>query len=131
MTEPENKKYTIQDLCEITGFSRRTIRYYVQEGIIEPPAGRGRGGFYFDSHLHKLNLIKSLQEKGLTLSSIIEYLSSKGSNVKKAEYSREVWAKYEIIPGLEINVRRDVEEKEGKKVSEIIRIVKTVIKEVI
>ncbi|MCK4823506.1 MerR family transcriptional regulator, partial [bacterium] len=30
---------------------RRTIRYYIQEGLLEPPAGRGRGGFYYDSHL--------------------------------------------------------------------------------
>ena len=70
----ETKQYTIEDLCELTGFSRRTIRYYVQEGLIDPPAGRGRGGFYFDSHLDKLRKIKTLQDKGLRLSAILPVL---------------------------------------------------------
>ena len=121
------KKYTIKDLCELTGFSARTIRYYVQEGLLEPPAGRGRGGFYFDSHLEKLKLIKSFQEKGMRLSVIIGYL--KRGEVKEAKYLRDVWVKYEIIPGLEITVRRDIEEKEGKRIFEIVRIAKSIIKE--
>ena len=43
------KKYTIEELSNLTGFSRRTIRYYIQENIIKPPSGRGRGGFYYNS----------------------------------------------------------------------------------
>lgn len=123
----DEKRYTIEELCELTGLTRRTIRYYVQEGLIEAPAGRGRGGFYFDSHLDKLRLIKSFQEKGMNLSAISNYL--KGGEVKKADYQRDLWVKYEIFPGLEINVRRDIEEKEGKKIFEIIRIAKSIIKE--
>jgi DNA-binding transcriptional MerR regulator len=120
-------KYTIRDLSELTGYSLRTIRYYVQEGLLEPPAGRGRGGFYFDSQLDQLRLIKSLQEKGMKLTSIIQYL--KGKKVHKAEYAREVWVKYELIPGLEIHVSRDLEEKEGRMISEVIRTAKSIAKE--
>lgn len=123
----EKQKYTIQELSVLTGFSIRTIRYYVQEGLIDPPAGRGRGGFYFDSQLNQLRQIKSLQEKGMKLSSIVQYF--KGSDVQEATYARDVWVKYEIAPGLEINVRRDVEEREGKKVLEIIRTAKSIVKE--
>jgi len=46
-----NERYTIDQLCERTGFTRRTIHFYVNEGLIDPPAGRGRGGFYNDSQL--------------------------------------------------------------------------------
>ena len=67
-------KYTIDELSELTGFSRRTIRYYIHEGLLEPPAGRGRVGFYFDSHLGQLQLIKQLREKEMSLSSIAKYL---------------------------------------------------------
>ena len=109
----EKQKYTIQELSGLTGFSIRTIRYYVQEGLIDPPAGRGRGGFYFDSQLSQLRQIKSLQEKGMKLSSIVQYF--KGGDVQEATYARDVWVKYEIAPGLEINVRRDVEEKRRKE----------------
>ena len=37
--------------------------------------------------------------------------------------------KYEILPGLEINVRRYIEEREGKKIFEIVMIAKSIIKE--
>jgi DNA-binding transcriptional MerR regulator len=123
----QDKKYTIQELSELTGFSIRTIRYYVHEGLIDPPAGRGRGGFYFDSQLNQLRQIKSLQEKGMKLSSIVQYL--KGGDVQEASLARDVWVRYEIAPGLEINVRRDVEKKEGKKVLEIIKTAKSIVRE--
>ncbi len=123
----DTKKYTIDDLCELTGYSRRTIRYYVQEGIIEPPAGRGRGGFYYDSQLNKLFQIKSLQEKGMGLMAIAKYLE--GGEVREENYSRDIWIRYEVAPGLEISVRRDLEEAEGKKISEIVRVAKSVMRE--
>jgi len=123
----EDIRYTIQELSEFTGFSLRTIRYYVQEGLIDPPAGRGRGGFYFDSQLNQLKQIKSLQEKGMKLSSIVQYL--KRGEVQETSFARDLWIKYEIAPGIEINVRRDVEEKEGKKVLEIIKTAKSIVRE--
>ena len=76
---------------------------------------------------NKLKLIKSYQEKGMSLSAIIGYL--KGGEVKEAKYLRDVWVKYEIIPGLEITVRRDIEEKEGKRIFELVRIARSIIKE--
>lgn len=66
--------YSIDQICDMTGVSRRTVRYYVQEGLLEPPVGRGRGGNYLETHVERLREIKSLQEKGWTLSSIEKYL---------------------------------------------------------
>ena len=70
----KGKRYSIQELSELTGFSRRTIRYYIQEGLLEPPAGRGRGGYYYDSHLNILSKIRQLQNQGLKLGSIAQIL---------------------------------------------------------
>jgi DNA-binding transcriptional MerR regulator len=120
------KRYTIEDLQELTGYSRRTIRYYIQEGLLESPAGRGRGGFYFDSHLERLSQIKALQGKGLKLSDIFEVLDKRGEAepilARPVKPARQVWIKYPFEPGIEIHVSRDLEEKERKKVAEIIRI---------
>lgn len=63
----------------------------------------------------------------MKLSSIVQYF--KEGDVQEATYTRDVWVKYEIAPGLELNVRRDVEEREGKKVLEIIRTSKSIVKE--
>ena len=122
----EEKQYTIQDLCDLTGYSRRTIRYYIQEKLLDPPAGRGRGGFYFDSHLNKLLQIESLQEQGLKLSDILEYFMQ-GKEPAQI-YQREIWIKYPIKPGIEIYINRDLEERERKKVTEIIRVAKSILR---
>lgn len=119
------KHYTIEDLCELTGYSRRTIRYYIQEGLVDPPAGRGRGGFYFDSQLKRLLEIKSLQDKGMKLSAILEFL--KKGNEPELLPGREVWVRYKIDQGIEIHISRDLEEKERKKTIEIIRIARTIL----
>ena len=125
----ETKQYTIEDLCELTGFSRRTIRYYVQEGLIDPPAGRGRGGFYFDSHLDKLLKIKSLQDRGLRLSAILPVLKQRDVlELPQEIVAREVWVRYPIADGIEIHISRDLEEKERKKLDEIVRVARSILK---
>lgn len=122
-----SNKYTIDELCELSGYPRRTIRYYIQEGLLEPPAGRGRGGFYYDSHLAQLRQIRSLQEMGMSLVSITEFI--KAGKRTEISCARDVWIKYRITPGMEISVRRDLEEIAGKKVLEIIKIAKSILRE--
>jgi len=125
------KQYTIQELSELTGYSRRTIRYYIQEGLLHPPSGRGRGGYYYDSHINKLSQIKSLQDKGLKLESITEILSRpEDLKVQAAEIPppRELWIKHPLTDGVEIHIRRDKEEKHRKKIDELIRFAKSSLK---
>jgi len=119
------KQYTIHDLCDLTGYTRRTIRYYIQEGLLDPPAGRGRGGFYFDSHLQRLLEIKGHQDKGLKLAAI-QGLIKKGEEPEPLPL-RELWVKYPVDTGIEIHISRDLEEKEGKKIAEIIRVAITIL----
>ena len=122
MTE---KRYTIDQLSEITGCSRRTIRYYIQENLLDAPAGRGRGGFYFDSHVATLRRIRTLQEKGLRLSAILEMVKEEA--VPRLPEERAVWVRYEIAPGIEIHIERGQEEQAGKDVAEVVRVAKLIL----
>ena len=122
----ESERYTINELQELTGFTRRTIRYYIQEKLLEPPAGRGRGGFYFDSHLERLRQIKALQDDGLKLSEIQKVLlKGEGPQLSPA---REVWIRYPIDPGIEIHISRELEEREKRKLDEIVRVARAILK---
>jgi DNA-binding transcriptional MerR regulator len=121
----QEKTYTIEKLSEFTGFSRRTIRYYISEGLLEPPAGRGRGGFYYDSHLTVLQQIRALQEKGMKLAAIQEHFQKRPG--EQPVSAREVWVKYPLSEGIEIHVQREFEEKEGGLVLEIIRVVQSIL----
>jgi DNA-binding transcriptional MerR regulator len=122
----KTRQYSIEELCELSGFSRRTVRYYVQQGILEPPAGRGRGGLYYDSHLERLLHLKAHQEKGLKLSEIQKIFSEVIG--PSPETTREVWVKYPVIAGIEIHISRDLEAAERKKVLKILRIAKEIFK---
>ncbi len=121
------KKFKIDDLSRLSGYSRRTIRYYIQIGLIEPPAGRGRGGFYNDSHLTKLKQIKILNERGMSLTAIIHYFEA--GNIADEIYQRDIYIKYEIAPGIEFLVKNDIDEEKRKKIFEIMKVAKSIIKE--
>jgi DNA-binding transcriptional MerR regulator len=115
----EVKQYTIEELSELTGFTRRTIRYYIQEGLIPPPAGRGRGGFYNDSHVGKLLQIKALQERGLNLATIAGLIKKEELNT--GDNFRKIWIKYEVVPGMEISVSRDLEDTHKRKLTILLK----------
>ena len=123
----ERSTYSIDQLSAKTGYSIRTIRYYVQEGLLWPPAGRGRGGFYYDSHLQRLLEIRALQAQGLKLAGIQEMLDRGDAPTPAME--REIWVKCPVVPGFEIHITKDVEEKERRKIDEIIRIAKSILEE--
>jgi DNA-binding transcriptional MerR regulator len=122
-------RYTIDDLVQKTGFPRRTIRYYVQEGLIEPPAGRGRGGFYNDSHLAMLLRIKAQQDLGFSLSRIAEVNRSVRAETVEAAPAAQPWVRYEVAPGVEVHVSRDVEQRAGRTVLELLRAARSIMKE--
>lgn len=103
------RRYLIDQLCELSGFSRRTIRYYIQIGLLDPPAGRGRGGFYYDSHLSRLREIRALQERGLKIAAIQKVMRT--GVVSEPPPKREVWARYQVVSGVEMHVSRELEER--------------------
>jgi len=70
-----DRKYSIGELAELAGVSRRTIRYYVQRGLVPPPLGAGRGHYYTGEHLQLLLSIKLLQDRSLSLDEIERHLA--------------------------------------------------------
>ena len=65
-----SKSYTINELAQCAHVSRRTIRYYVQRGLLAPPNGKGRGSYYTSTHLRHLLYIRDQQLKGIALDQI-------------------------------------------------------------
>ncbi len=59
--------YNIDTLARRAGLTRRTVRYYVQRGLLEPPEGGGRGSYYTEEHLRRLERIRSWAEQGVPL----------------------------------------------------------------
>src|SRR5438552_1261015 len=61
---------TIAELADAAGVSRRAVRFYVQEKLLDPPRGAGRGSHYEALHLDQLKRIAEGQRAGYSLDAI-------------------------------------------------------------
>jgi len=112
----EDPRYAIGDLADLGGISRRTVRYYVQEGLLPAPLGLGRGNHYGREHLDQLLRVKALQEAGRTLDEIRQLLGqgpvSRRPPLARAAVEtplrRTLWRRLELAPGVELHVSSDV-----------------------
>ncbi|GAB4376811.1 MAG: hypothetical protein Kow0042_23550 [Calditrichia bacterium] len=66
---------TIHELIQRSGFSRRTIYYYTQIGLLPPPKGKGKNYQYEEEHLERLLFIKKMQMARYSLREIQELLN--------------------------------------------------------
>ena len=60
----------ITELAQAAKVTVRTIRYYVQQGLLPQPGSRGPGTRYDQGHLERLQLIKRMQRYHLPLAEI-------------------------------------------------------------
>jgi DNA-binding transcriptional MerR regulator len=77
MSVTNNAGWKLEELAQRAGVSPRTIRYYVQRGLLPAPAFRGRGTVYTDEHLIKLKVIHRLQKQFLPLDRIQHELATR------------------------------------------------------
>ncbi len=68
-------EFSIGELARRAGVTRRTIRYYVEMGLLPPPGGAGRAARYTADHLSRLEQIRALQAQRLSLEEIREHLA--------------------------------------------------------
>ncbi len=62
--------FWISELAERTGVSTRTIRYYIEEGLLPQPEVQGKYAVFNEDYLIRLQLIKYLKEAYLPLKEI-------------------------------------------------------------
>ncbi len=72
----EHITFTIDELCSLTGMDRRTVRYYIQQRLLDRPQGTGKGAWYTRDHLQQLLAITKWKSAGLCLDRIRELVSS-------------------------------------------------------
>ena len=106
----EAKRYTLTELSELVDLPRRTVRYYIQMGLLAPPGGAGRGARYRQEHIESLLEIRKWQDAGLSLERIRELLVN-GADGKPVPPPRlrqsgsvEVWSHLYIDEGIELTL---------------------------
>ena len=106
MDEP--KAFTLDDISALAELPRRTVRYYIQSGLIDRPLGVGKGVYYTQSHVEQLLLVRKWQLAGLSLERIGELLKQQAAGPLPPTPRRagtvEVWSHLVVSDGVELNL---------------------------
>lgn len=101
--------YTIDELAALVELPRRTVRYYIQQGLVDHPIGEKRGAYYTATHLGQLLSIRKWQNAGLSLERIKEILAGSDTNAIPPARPRgagtvEVWSHLVVSDGVEVTL---------------------------
>jgi DNA-binding transcriptional MerR regulator len=101
------KTFTLDELCTLTDLTKRTVRYYMQLGLVERPIGETRAAHYTSRHLDQLLRVKQLTEAGVSLERIREVMAGGDTPIptrQRRPGSIEVRSHLFVAPGLEIQI---------------------------
>lgn len=104
----DDRHFTLDELATLAELPRRTVRYYIQIGLVSPPEGRGPGAHYGPRHLEQLLTIRKWQGAGLSLERIRELLAGEegGAPVPpprpRGRGAVEVWSHVVVDEGIEL-----------------------------
>jgi len=105
MTAP--KTFTLDELCTLSDTSRRTVRYYIQLGLVDRPIGETRAAHYVGRHLEQLLKIRQFTDAGVSLERIREVLSGEAPPVpprQRKPGSVQVKSHLFIADGIELQI---------------------------
>lgn len=105
--------FSLEDLSERTDVPVRTIRYYIQRGLVSRPEGEKKGSYYLHQHLNQLLQIRKWVAAGMSLERIAQLMNPSEMNATQQETSvtavvaRNLDA-YTLAPGIELVIDSSV-----------------------
>ena len=119
MATVPGEEFTVDELAQRANMTVRNVRAYTTRGLIDPPRLVGRTGYYSTSHLNRLNLIRSLLDRGFTLAAVENALA--GTPGAAPDLALDLISLFEVAD-LETEPQRlsraEFDEMTGKKVSD-------------
>ena len=68
-------RLSLDQLAAAAGLPARTVRYYIQLGLVDRPVGETRAAYYTPVHLEQLLTVQKWSQGGLSLESIRRLMS--------------------------------------------------------
>ena len=110
----EARKFTIDEICALVEMNKRTVRYYIQKGLVDRPEGVGKGAFYSHSHLEQMLEIRKWKAAGLSLERIQDILADEKERgngnqplpppLPTKQGAVEVWSHMYVGDGIELHI---------------------------
>lgn len=101
------KTFTLDELCALAELTRRTVRYYIQLGLVDRPHGETRAAHYTGAHLDQLLRIRKWTQAGLSLERVRSLLSGEDAQVPlpaRPPGTLEVWSHLVLADGVELTI---------------------------
>jgi DNA-binding transcriptional MerR regulator len=100
--------FTLDEIAALAELPRRTVRYYIQSGLIDRPQGIGKGAYYTQRHVEQLLVVRKWQLAGLSLERIGELLTQQAAGPLPPTPRRagtvEVWSHLVVADGVELTL---------------------------
>ena len=103
----DSKTFSLDELCRLTGYPKRTVRYYIQLGLVSRPVGEVRAARYSEEHLGQLHKIRELSTAGVSLGGIREVLAGREPPVpprQRMPGTMEIRKHIHVAPGMEFQI---------------------------
>ncbi len=100
-------KLSIDQVAALAGLTTRTVRYYLQQGLVSRPEGAKRGAYYLQRHVEELLLLRRWADAGLSLDRIRELRAGAADEPPPRAVragSVEVWSRVTLADGLEVQI---------------------------
>ena len=101
------RTYSLDELCTLAELPRRTVRYYIQMGLLDRPLGETRAARYTGRHLEQLLQVRKWADAGVSLERIRELLHGAPPPVPprpRGSGTVEVWSHLVVADGIEITL---------------------------
>lgn len=98
---------TLDQLCTLTDMPKRTVRYYMQIGLVDRPIGETRGAHYVQRHVDQLLRVKQLTDAGVSLERIREVMAGEEAPVQLRQRrpgAIQVRSHVFVAPGIELQI---------------------------
>lgn len=118
--------FTLDELCALTDLTKRTVRYYVQMGLVSRPEGETRAAKYTSEHLEQLLLVKKWTTAGLSLDRIGELLQGGAPPVperRPSPGSITVCSHLHVAPGVELVIEPSRAALTAEQLRQFVRVV--------
>ncbi len=126
-TADKSRQLSLDQLCALTDLPRRTVRYYIQLGLVERPIGETRAAYYTDRHIEQLLTIRKWTDAGLSLERVRELLEGADPQVPppvpRKPGSVEVMSHLVVADGVELVIEPGRAGLKPEEVRELFKVV--------
>ena len=128
-----SKTFSLDELCTLTDLPKRTVRYYMQMGLVDRPIGETRAAHYLSAHLDQLLKVKQLTDAGISLERISEIQNCEELQIPakpRKPGDIQVKSHIHVAPGIELQISPEEADMSPEQIRALVKAVMKTIQEI-